>query len=115
MGTVALGFLLTLPLPEWQNQVLCRVLGVFPSVLCRQQQPFISDGRYLCREPDFDTRQRRYFAECRPADSRQTMPCRVSYLDTRQNIFLYLYFFQPNFLWCVPTLCRPTCSILAQL
>jgi hypothetical protein len=30
-----------------------------------RQQPSIADGRYLCRVPGVDTRQRRYFAECR--------------------------------------------------
>jgi hypothetical protein len=29
--------------------------------------------------------------------------------------FLFFFFFQPNFLWYVPTLCRPTCTILSQL
>jgi hypothetical protein len=36
-----------------------------------------------------------YFAECRPADTRQTMLCCVSILDTRQSIFFF--FSQPNF------------------
>jgi hypothetical protein len=26
-----------------------------------------------------------------------------------------VHFFQPNFLWYVSTLCRPTCTILGQL
>jgi hypothetical protein len=29
--------------------------------------------------------------------------------------FLFFFFSQPKFLWYVPTLCRPTCIILAQL
>jgi hypothetical protein len=41
--------------------------------------------------------------------------CRVSSLDTRQSIFLFLWFCLPNFLWYVPTLCRPTCIICGQL
>jgi hypothetical protein len=40
---------------------------------------------------------------------------RVSSVDTRQIIFLFFLFWQPNFLWYVPTLCRPTCTILGQL
>jgi hypothetical protein len=41
--------------------------------------------------------------------------CRVSYLDTRQSIFLFFRSCLPNFLWYVPTLCRPTCIICGQL
>jgi hypothetical protein len=41
--------------------------------------------------------------------------CRVSSIDTRQSIFLFFLFWSPNFLWYVPTLCRPTCTILGQL
>jgi hypothetical protein len=60
-------------------------------------------------------------------DGRQSLPsvkylalgkeslCRVSYVDTRQSIFLFFLFLSPNFLWYVPTLCRPTCTILGQL
>jgi hypothetical protein len=55
----------------------------------------------LCREPRTDTRQRRL--------------CRVSSIDTRQTIFLFFTFWPPNFLWYVPTLYRPTCTILGQL
>jgi hypothetical protein len=40
---------------------------------------------------------------------------RVSSVDTRQSIFLFFLFWPPNFLWYVPTLCRPTCTILGQL
>jgi hypothetical protein len=36
----------------------------------------------------------------------------VSSINTWQSIFL---FWPPNFLWYVPTLCRPTCTILGQL
>jgi hypothetical protein len=40
---------------------------------------------------------------------------RVSSVDTRQSIFLFFLFWPPNFLWYIPTLCRPTCTILGQL
>jgi hypothetical protein len=43
------------------------------------------------------------FAECLP----WTLGVKV--------FFLFFLFFQPNLLWYVPTLCRPTCTILAQL
>jgi hypothetical protein len=56
----------------------------------------------LCREPTVDTRQRVFFAECHP-------------VGTRQSIFLFFLFYLPNFLWYVPTLCRPTCIICGQL
>jgi hypothetical protein len=55
----------------------------------------------LCREPRTGTRPRRL--------------CRVASIDTRQTIFLFFTFWPPNFLWYVPTLCRPTCTILGQL
>jgi hypothetical protein len=60
-------------------------------------------------------------------DGRQSLPsvkylalgkeslCRVSYVDTRQSIFLFFLFLSPNFLWYVPTLFRSTCTILGQL
>jgi hypothetical protein len=43
-----------------------------------------------------------FFAECHPT-------------DTWQSTFVFFLFWPPNFLWCVPTLCRPTCTILGQL
>jgi hypothetical protein len=55
----------------------------------------------LCQEPRVGTRQ--------------SSLCRVSSLDTRQSIFLFFLFCLPNFLWYVPTLCRPTCIIYGQL
>jgi hypothetical protein len=69
----------------------------------------------LCRGPSVVTRQRGFFVECPPAGTRQRQLCRVSFLDTRQSIFLFFKFWQPNFLWYVSTLCRPTCTILGQL
>jgi hypothetical protein len=55
------------------------------------------------------------FAECQILDTRQSVLCRVSSLDTRQSIFLFFLFCLPNFLWYVPTLCRPICIICGQL
>jgi hypothetical protein len=55
----------------------------------------------LYREPRVGTRQRTL--------------CRVSSLDTRQSTFVFFLFWPPNFLWYVPTLCRPTCIICGQL
>jgi hypothetical protein len=69
----------------------------------------------LCREPRFGTRQRVFFAECQILGTRQRTLCRVSSLDTRQSIFLFFLFCLPNFLWYVPTLCRPICIICGQL
>jgi hypothetical protein len=73
-----------------------------------REQPSIVYGHYLCRAPDVGTRQRGYFTERHPADTRQTMLCRVFYFDTQQNIFLFFSFFQLNFLCFVPTLYRST-------
>jgi hypothetical protein len=69
----------------------------------------------LCQEPRVGTRQRVFFAECQIVGTRQSSLCRVSSLDTRQSIFLFLLFCLPNFLWYVSTLCRPTCIISGQL
>jgi hypothetical protein len=69
----------------------------------------------LCRGPRVGTRQRSLFAECQIFDTQQRTLCRVSSLDTRQSIFLFFRFCLPNFLWYVPTLCRPTCIICGQL
>jgi hypothetical protein len=59
-----------------------------------------ADGRQPL--PRADTRQRCLFTECQ-------------ILDTRQSIFLFFRFCPPNFLWYVPTLCRPACIICGQL
>jgi hypothetical protein len=69
----------------------------------------------LCRGSRADTRQRGFFAECQISGTRQRPLYRVSSLDTRQSIFLFFKFWQQNFLWYIPTLCRPTCNILGQL
>jgi hypothetical protein len=69
----------------------------------------------LCRETRTGTQQRGFFAECRILGTLQRRLCRVSSIDTRHTIFLFFTFWPPNFLWYVPTLCRPTCTILGQL
>jgi hypothetical protein len=43
----------------------------------------------LCRGPRVGTRQRGFFAECQPADTRQRPLNRVPFLGTRQSIFLF--------------------------
>jgi hypothetical protein len=50
----------------------------------------------LCREPTVGTRQRGFFAECQIVGTRQSSLCRVSSLDTRQSIFLFLFCFCPQ-------------------
>jgi hypothetical protein len=90
-------------------------LGEWRRSVKGRQQPSIADGRYLYRAPSFGTRQRSFFVECFTCDTRHFMLCRVPFLNTRQSTFLFFLFSQPNFLWYVPTLCRPTCTILAQL
>jgi hypothetical protein len=69
----------------------------------------------LCREPMTGTRLKGFFAECQILGTRQRRLCRVSSINTRQTIFLFFTFWPPNFLWYVPTLCTPTCTILGQL
>jgi hypothetical protein len=72
-------------------------------------------GVSLCRGPRVNTRQSGFFAECQILGTRQRTLYRVSSVDTRQSIFLFFKFCPPNFLWYVPTLCRPTCIIYGQL
>jgi hypothetical protein len=93
----------------------CQTLDEWRRSAKGHQQSSIADDRYLYWAPSIDTWQRIYFAECLKPDTRQTMLCRVSILDTRQSIFKFFFFSQPKFLWFVPTVCRLTCSILAQL
>jgi hypothetical protein len=69
----------------------------------------------LCRGSRVGTRQRGFFAECQIFGTRQRTLYRVTSLDTRQIIFLFFRFCPSNFLWYVPTLCRPTCIIFGQL
>jgi hypothetical protein len=61
------------------------------------------------------------------ADGRQSLPraedwhsakrllCRVPNTGHSAKKVLFFTFWPPNFLWYVPTLCRPTCTILGQL
>jgi hypothetical protein len=93
----------------------CQTLGEWRHSTKGRQPPSIADGRYLCRAPGFGTRQRSLFAKCLMYDTRHSTLCRVSPLDTQEKYIFIFFFFQPNFLWFVPTLCRPTCTILAQL
>ena len=55
----------------------------------------------LCRVFPVEHSANLYFAEC-------------LFWHSAKYIFIF-FFFPPNFLWCVPTVCRPTYSILAQL
>jgi hypothetical protein len=75
----------------------CQTLGEPRRLAKDHQQSSIADGHYLCREPGVDTRQRRYFVDCRSASTRQTMLCRVSYLDTWQSIFPFFSFSSQTF------------------
>jgi hypothetical protein len=69
----------------------------------------------LCREPPAGTRQSRFFAECHIAGTRQRESLSsVSCGHSAKHICIFL-FWPRNFLWYVPTLCRPTCTILGQL
>jgi hypothetical protein len=93
----------------------CRTLSERRRSAKGRQHPSIADGRYLCRAPSFGTQQSSFFAECFSSDTQHNTLCRVPFLDTRQITFFIFLFSQPNFLWYVHTLCRPTCTILAQL
>jgi hypothetical protein len=72
-------------------------------------------GKCGSRQMWVDTRQSGFFAECHILGTRQRPLYRVSSVDTRQSIFLFFKFCSPNFLWYVPTPCRPTCIICGQL
>jgi hypothetical protein len=70
----------------------CQTLDEWRRSAKGHQRPSIADGHYLCRATSFDTRQRSFFAECFTSDTRQSKLCRVPFLDTRQNIFLFFIF-----------------------
>jgi hypothetical protein len=93
----------------------CQTLGEMRLTAKGRQQSSIADGRYLCRVSGVDTRQTDFFAECPVQTLGKASLYRVSTPDTRQSIFFIFFISPPNFLWCVPTVYRPTCSILAQL
>jgi hypothetical protein len=82
----------------------CQIADTRQRKLCR-----VSPGRHSANMLS------QFFAECQPSGTWQTGLCRVSSLDTRQSTFLFFLFSLPNFLWYVPTLYRPTCTILRQL
>jgi hypothetical protein len=70
----------------------CQIAGTWQRLLCRVSTDIHSAK--MCS---------RFFAECQPVDTRQR--------KSLPSVFLW----QPNFLWYVPTLCRPKCTILGQL
>jgi hypothetical protein len=74
----------------------CQTLGERCCSAKDRQQSSISYDRYLCRAPDVDTRQRRYFDECQCSrhSAKHTLP---SALDTRQSIFPFFSFSNQNF------------------
>jgi hypothetical protein len=78
------------------------------------QQPSIANDHYHCREPGFGTRQRSYFAKCLKPDTQKPYFAKCPRMALGKVYFIF-FFFQPNFLWYVPILCRHTCSILTQL
>jgi hypothetical protein len=70
----------------------------------------------LCRGPQAGTRQNRFFIECQIASTRQRKSLPSVFCGHSANhICIFFLFWPPNFLWYVPTLCRPTCTILRQL
>jgi hypothetical protein len=96
----------------------CQIAGTRQGRLCRVSTDRYSAkicSRFFAECQGDGTRQRRFFAKCQPADTRQSYLYRVSSFNTRQSTFLFFKFWQPNFFWYVPTLCRPTCTILGQL
>jgi hypothetical protein len=75
----------------------CQILGERQHSAKSRQPPSKAGGRYICREPSPGTRQRSFFAECPPFDTRQSKLYRVSPLYTRQSIFLFFYFANQTF------------------
>jgi hypothetical protein len=73
-----------------------------------------ADGRQSLPSASRWLSAKTFCTECHIVGTRQNILCRVSSLDTRQTIFLFFLFCLSNFLWYVPTLCRPTCIICGQ-
>jgi hypothetical protein len=80
-----------------------------------RQQSSIADGRYLWRAPDADTPQRWYVVECQAGrySAKHTFPSAL--LGHSVKFVFIFFFFHLNFVWFVPTLCRPTCSIFGTI
>jgi hypothetical protein len=70
----------------------CQALGKGPSTAVLKLTAVT-----FCREPRTGTRQRGFFAECLVFGTRQRRLCRVSSVDTRQTIFLFLHFGHQTF------------------
>jgi hypothetical protein len=109
----------------WYVRVLCRVPVIRHSAkfflilkYALSSARSLALGKAVFAEcPLGDTRQRLslFFVECHPADTRQSLLCRVSTSWHSAKYICIFLFSQPKFLWCVSTLCRPTCTILGQL
>jgi hypothetical protein len=69
----------------------------------------------LCRVLESGTGQTSFFAECQISDTRQRVSLPSVFSGHSAKHILNFLFWPPNFLWYVPTLCRPTCTILGQL
>jgi hypothetical protein len=94
--------------------VECQTLGERQRSAKSRQPPSKADGRYLCREPSTGTRKEASLSSA-PRLTLGRANCAECHPWTLGKVYFYFLFCQPNFLWYVPTLCRPTCTILAQL
>jgi hypothetical protein len=92
----------------------CRTLGEGDVRQCAISGRLNLTTVNLCQRPSVGTRQRGFFAECQPTDTRQSLLYRVPSLGTRQNIFLIFLFCQLIFLCYILTLCRSICTILGE-
>jgi hypothetical protein len=122
---------------HYRNPALCRVHGALPSAFCRaldkevfaehrSRQSTALGNDHVYREQNSrhrNTLGKEIFAECqtlgewqRSANGHQ-QPSKADdrYLCQAPSVILghsakyFFLFSQPNFLWYVPTLCRPTC------
>jgi hypothetical protein len=78
------------------NFVECQTLSERRRSAKDRQQPSIADGRYLCRAPGFGIRQKSYFPESSTSNTRQSMLCRVSFLDTKTLVIFKCHWFDPQ-------------------
>jgi hypothetical protein len=91
----------------------CQTLGERQRSAKGRQQSSKADDHYLYRAPSFWLGKEASLSVLRLTLDKACLPSAILEHSTKY-IFLFL-FSQPNFLWYVPTLCRPTCTILAQL
>jgi hypothetical protein len=95
------------------SHFLCRV-----SAIRHSAKIFLKFKNKLCRVPDHGHSAKAALPSARCTALGKVLffiLCQVSKGSHSAKYTLFFYIWQPKFLWCVPTLFRPTSTILVQL